>query len=573
MKNNKIFNKKTILLLASAVVLTPISLSAVACFDNYKYIVRGEEFEYIELDMLEYDPKVFLSVHAKDIDNRFLNKNIKLKDDVLPKGKDLKYRFEIESKSNYSSVLQFEIIIIDHWENNIIPHKSFRIDFGFKTDKYTIDEDVILFQNKNENKNERSLTSLIQALSISVINEDKKVNFYNGTWFDYKINGNNYPTTWYFLSTAEIGYELSDNNQRKVYLSNINTNEFNNISNINSKDSKELIKIDVSNKKQSFEINNYKTIFIGNDFLKTKPYDLNNKIEKEVEEIANLSVVEVTFKNEDEARKATNNIFDKAKDEINSLKNSTNRYLWNNTYFLLNHHHNLINNDYFEFSSYDPLTQSPSSVDNQISTISGFEFDESKFDYNNPKQTLQKAITLKTSNYDLLIDKNYADTLMFIKQKYNNTINNNDVADLLVSFEDQYINLGNQKYKTQGLVASAQFANITSKNDGFVIRYDSNYSPWSSLSIGKYDDFSNLSLFLYTNKWWEKEKLPQYNLEKYTNYKFSHYDLIYYDPQHNYEQYPNQKKSYISELNRIYGNNVKTNRTNYFDFFVQEKNH
>lgn len=186
--------------------------------------------------------------------------------------------------------------------------------------------------NKNlENTVPTSQIHNIYRSSVSIITYNKaapgKTAPYNsegyrgGTaWIlDYqKTDDKTYPLVWYFATNAHVARNLYNNQSYGNYgtradATNLETIETKLISFQKNLDGnfKEPHWTD-NGRSDVFEANiaknKAKVLYIGDDFLKTKPYDFfPNKYGSDDEEVADFAVIEITFDNEEQAKKTTHN--------------------------------------------------------------------------------------------------------------------------------------------------------------------------------------------------------------------------------------------------------------------------
>lgn len=188
------------------------------------------------------------------------------------------------------------------------------------------------------------------------------------TWIlDYKLtNDNSYPTTWYFGTNTHVLDNLKIENDKLypdragVWKDNkftvYNTNsislyqvnnpqvdeKFNNFWGSTedrwNKATIELVTRNPDNGEQIQDSGHWsgyykngnkkaKTIFLGNDFLKTSPKEFSNHSKwSNTEEYADFAVMELTFDSEEQARKITNNYAD---NKDNKFKYYTNDFISN----------------------------------------------------------------------------------------------------------------------------------------------------------------------------------------------------------------------------------------------------
>lgn len=189
----------------------------------------------------------------------------------------------------------------------------------------------------NNKSNELILLSALQNIGLLFENTDKNNGSeffsFNGTIIDYKINENeNYPLTWYVLTSAIAANQNKNQNNYEPYVINDNENissklyfynVFNNKILNDSASIENIIKekdsINDNLTKNITVIDDVKTVFVGNDIFTSKPNDFDDNYNENQEEMINASILEITFENEEIAKKLTNNLF-------NLLKNSKNNY-------------------------------------------------------------------------------------------------------------------------------------------------------------------------------------------------------------------------------------------------------
>lgn len=157
------------------------------------------------------------------------------------------------------------------------------------------------------------------------------INSGTGWILDYKLtqDSSSYPLTWYFATNAHVIQNLRVKNDivtperyENIENSTYNTEQ---IKFTSLKDYPMDTNLDfyheysyLTPKLDSNGVSNVRTVMIGNDFLKTSP-SYFSKYEKyqKFEEYADFAVMEVTFDDEQQARKVTNNYAD---DKTNQFK-------------------------------------------------------------------------------------------------------------------------------------------------------------------------------------------------------------------------------------------------------------
>lgn len=322
-----------------------------------------------------------------------------------------------------------------------------------------------------------------------------------------------------------------------------------------------------------------KTIFLANDFLKTKPNDLNPNINANLEEIADFAVLEVEIDDENAILEILNNNKNFLQTKSESFDGWTQRNDPNYSY--INKEKYYIKDNYQEFGF------KTTSINQALILDLNFKEKDQNQKWENYINENLKILTsneINNKNEDVYANKGFA--------PYSNE--NSYYADLNYSFPNETLTLGNKTYKTQGLISSWENMAFEQGSSGSKIGYN-------EINFGQSQDGkSNYSLNLSTIK--IKDLLRNSEIDEISkkiifskdflknnnHVKFINYDLIGFidaekDFWKNEKNNPNisklwtneqknkidlfldilkvndnQKKSYYSELKRIYGENFKT---------------
>lgn len=200
---------------------------------------------------------------------------------------------------------------------------------------------------KNKTPFDQVIKNVKRSFAVSF--NDFKGNPYSGTaWIlDYKIEQNNsYPLTWYFATNVHVMDSLKIeketiseyqrwNGDKKSLTNNItfktiNPNHLNKTTDFGNsqqaKWKKEIIGIRNNNCEENIMISAYatvRTIFLGIDFMKTKPSDFSDDIQwKNLEEYADFGVFEMKFESAEQAKLLTQEYYEDKTNQFKMKKNS-----------------------------------------------------------------------------------------------------------------------------------------------------------------------------------------------------------------------------------------------------------
>lgn len=369
--------------------------------------------------------------------------------------------------------------------------------------------------------------------------------FYNGVYnmgtgwiLDYKLTDDgSYPLTWYFGTNAHViqnlkvkGDVISPERYEERSEDGYNTSQLviRGIDNP-SKERKYSNSEDDPNAFYSIPIipkydeikkttTNLKTIFIGNDYLKTSPGMFSNSASwKDSEEYIDFAVLEITFNSQDEARKATHeyanlNYTEQFKYERESLLKNQNALI-ENGYKVLGFPNVVSSNgdpwtNTFTIQMFTSVPESPN------------------------QQEKAKGTNLASSGY------------------YNSFKNKKGVFDaaLVLSFFGYNYRMAKQEtkfYNSWGLAYPVDYGKLGKGSSGSMLMDENGYTVGIHFAG---DDRASMGLAqaLYCEGFSYNKAYGSYNLEGY--------DLIQ-------GGFPNQKKSYLDGLKQLYGQeqNFKTN--------------
>lgn len=538
------------------------------------FLINEENFDY---DVIEIS-----KTNIENVDQDFVLNHIFINKESLDLRSNQRIDVRLHDKDLYypALFLELKLYVNDELKETTIN----RVKFPFAPKQYEPQKDIIEFTNNFHASNELRLANATQTVGLTFVNKTtNNFIFGNGTWFDYKISEDeSYPLTWYIATNSHVAFAnknkdnygnylvANEQEQTEFYLSNINTIDLKiNQYNTDDWENHDISNIDVSNKKQTFKINNPKTIFAGDNYLKTKPNDLNQNIDKDIEEIADLAIIEISFEDAQTARLATNNIYERAKHDWNLYTFDLRKN--NQPYYLINYHQPLYDErtsakfnfiyawgqDFEKYRYYKESTN--------VSAI-GLNKQMVLDNDSNKINTINNNISFLTLNYDYYNDKETS--IVPIEQNFKNIsfVDTSWFADPLIAYEYDYIKFDNKtKFKSQGLIYSLAYGNLREGSSGIVNNMHSSYLGWMGINFGSFDNNSSLGLFYFIGDKYDLEQYNIYSKDKYPNYELVKYDLIYYHPTKNNIEYPKQNKSYLSELLRIHGEDYKTHRTMVFN--------
>lgn len=358
-----------------------------------------------------------------------------------------------------------------------------------------------------------------------------------GWILDFKLPSKNetYPKTWYIATNSHVIQNLKVNNDT------ISPERYNGPDNdyydtqfvrlVGLKDQtldKKLVETDqFNNDKTTYNYAriypndgaNLKTIFIGNDFLKTTPSMFSRSgMWSDVEEYIDFAVMEVTFSSEEEAKKMTNDYYN---DES----------LW------------------FKYQK--------KSLVNEEEYIKKTKFNELGYPTANEREPRNQTSYLITNkNKDR--NKNSKDSTLASSPYYRTFKNNSssfDAALVLSYFGYNYRYADPEKnqssiskrYASWGLMYQVNYGNLNAGSSGSMLLDENGYT-WG-IHLGADPNASlGFAQSLYCEGFNYQGKYGRYNLQGY--------DLIN-------GGFPNQKTSYKDNLKKLYGNDP-TFKTNLF---------
>lgn len=360
-------------------------------------------------------------------------------------------------------------------------------------------------------------------------------NMGTGWILDYKLtNDNSYPLTWYFATNAHViqnlrvkgdvmtpeRYDEGGFNTSSLIIRGIKDPQTNKEYSNSEDDKESFFSIFVNpkydeNKKTT---TNLKTIFIGNDYLKTSPKMFSNHSSwTEFEEYIDFAVLEVTFDNENDAKQATHEYanFDK-KDQF-KYKNES----------LLKNQSAIIPNGY-KTMGFPNVVSSNGDIWNNQSTIQLF----SSTPELNIKNKNKKGTNLATSPY--------YNTFKGKKGAFD--------AALALSFFGYDYRLAKNKtkfYRSWGLSYPVDYGCLEKGSSGSMLMDENGYTIGIHFA-GDNRASMGLAQALYCEGFSYNGAYGDYNLEGY--------DLIK-------GGFPNQQNSYLDSLKQLYNNeqNFKTN--------------
>lgn len=373
--------------------------------------------------------------------------------------------------------------------------------------------------------------------SFSLVFQDGSGGRHLGTgWIlDFKLtNDGSYPVTWYIATNAHVIQNLKVKND-VITPDRYNTSDggdfYNTKSltmfNILQKDDYKNITLGDTSDWSSFhsvEINPYtggrqnlKTVFIGNDFLKTSPklYSSSGRWANS-EEYADFAVMEVTFSSSEEAKKMTHGYAENENVHFKYKKES-----------LVKNQNNLNNNDFSVFGFPAITNQSPFNT-TSIPTINRDIDAANNTGGKLGTSSFYQTFTNIKSAFDAALGLSYFG--------YSYRFFNPDRPDL--PNDDRF-------YNSWGLMYPVDYGNLGPGSSGSML-LDKNGYTWGIHFAGDNNATTGLAQALYCEGFSYQGLFGRYNLEGY--------DLID-------GGFPNQKNSYRDGLIKLYGNdpNFKTN--------------
>lgn len=355
-----------------------------------------------------------------------------------------------------------------------------------------------------------------------------------GWILDYKIpeNKDEYPTTWYIATNAHVIQNLKVKDD-KITPERYESDNFYNTNLVrfitiadpktdtdygNTKDQGNLYKSVSVDAIAKDGTPNFKTVFIGNDFLKTSPKQYFSNI-TEGEEYADFAVMEVKFPDADTAKYITS---DYASDTTNQFKYKKESLLVDKSYK---------DKHSFRVMGYPALNTVEFDSKNYYSTPYLNKPAESV----NINNTLKERSLANTSSYNTFngfsgaFDANIS--LSFLG--YNYRLNHNNPSQIEST----------EHYYSWGLGYAVNYAGFDPGSSGSMLMDDDGYT-WGIHFGADSKAVVGLSQALYCEGFSYNNKLGNYNL--------AGYDLIE-------GGFPLQSKSYKDGLKTLYGNSFKTN--------------
>lgn len=373
--------------------------------------------------------------------------------------------------------------------------------------------------------NEYESNQAKNTVGINFYSNDLNVHSATAWILDYKLTDDgSYPLTWYFAMNAHAiqylkvpndtitpeRYETNSQWNNTEYIEFVNLTDFSLNKNFDSTSYQQTKLKAIDENGNSIA----KTIFIGNDFLKTSPSMFSNDSRWEhAEEYADFAVMEITFENEQQAKSITNDYFDNKDNQFKYLKQS-----------FLAHPEKIESNDYSLVGFYNDKSNSSETNDLGI-TVSKQK---------NPSQNEQKTLSsLSSTPY---------------YNSYTNTIGMFDPVISFSYYSYQYVeNIDQNLSKTfipWGLMYPIDYGNLSNSSEGAMM-VDSKDYTYRIHFLSDQDASVGLVQALYCEGFNYQGTFGKYNLDGY--------DLID-------GGFANQKKSYRDGLIQLYGNeNIKTN--------------
>lgn len=555
MKKLKWIISTTSLIGASALISACTSFVESNFGDDNKNLEKIKE-EVAKINLLDFVDKEVLKEAQKDYASNAINykifdeKKLVEKTDEISKNFIISIDFKSKGTSDEEGIFVPMLRIRHPLIIERIEPKFYEIS-GFKKKEPNYLENKYFNEVSSRREDTFTTFSALQNIGLMFVNDDgstKDFKSFNGTLIDFKIEDNQpYPLTWYILTTATA----ANNNKNKNNFEDYKVNDDNNISSslyLYNYISSEVLKENKSiydltqNKilnnnlvKNVSMISDPKTIFVGNNIMSTKPENSNE------EEILNASVLEITFENEEVAKKLTNNLYSFIKNKDYPFK--------------------LIN----FFKSDIALAEDSTSGDfaiqvNNFNENISMAYDLEDLDFNST-DSIEEQIKAKLKFRMSLEDKS-EHSLSSIKYNYNQKENDylRDFYSVLLNQED-YISFNNQNYKPYGVASRFKNSYVTNNSFGstLVSPIDINYR----LGINyKNDQNSNANILYLSSDYFSKH---QHLLE------LGGYDIFNYNIGTDKNKYTNQTKSYYSELKRLYNNNIKTLGTSLNDLKNNDK--
>ncbi|VEU68512.1 Membrane-associated lipoprotein precursor [Mycoplasmopsis pulmonis] len=360
------------------------------------------------------------------------------------------------------------------------------------------------------------------SLSIPVvgaIDQDGKPAKASGTtWIlDYQLTEDgSYPLTWYFATNAHVATYFSSRDfpestkyfrgeTEEVYLRRWDLKKTGtNIQKIENDDKPENT-LTVPRK-------NVKLVFMGNDYLTTKPNDYFRDLAS-YEEIIDFAVFEIKFQNEAEARKFTSDYaLWEEKDKNNFIKDS-----------LLKDYLQTTNNYYYISGYPDPTERNEDGIrkENQIRAL---------------VPSINKPVEDTVEGLDAKI---YEKGAMLSEFENNSMFGKKGIVDSSAFFKGTTLNIWGQKYYYSGLLYYFRNTALSGGSSGSKT-VDKNNKIVGIHALGS--DLSGLTgSVAFKSEGFKVQGLPSF---WYRNYFIPQYDLIYGGGKE-------QKKSYKDSLKNI----------------------
>lgn len=366
-----------------------------------------------------------------------------------------------------------------------------------------------------------------------------------GWILDFKLpeENENYPKTWYIATNSHVAQNLKvandvisperhnpeDDFYNTKELLLFGLNKFDkNVNLSDTYDSSQFNKAIIKPKNDQGQMN-LKTVFIGNDFLKTSPSMFSSSPRwKDSEEYIDFAVIEVTFSSEDEAKKMTHDYYNQKETHFKYKKES-----------LIKNPDNLKNNSFnvVGYPSIDSMSafttkstihfNKPSDKTNQFINGGRLGTSPNYQSFQNVASAFDGALGLSFFGY------NY--------RMYNDIEPNNPTKEKF--------------YNSWGLMYPVDYANLGPGSSGSMLM-DKNGFTWGIHFAADDRASTGLAQALYSEGF-------NYN-GLFGDYYLPGYDVIE-------GGFPLQKKSYRDGLITLYGNNETPFKTNLFPNGVNRK--
>lgn len=241
---------------------------------DISYTLDNQYWKYLSEIGFEIDYNKVKETNVNDVDVENINEFISFK---YP-----------ETKFRVKEIQKFEKlgrVIAWVYPSNIITDFSYFKPVFIIIDGFMTNKDFNHINNKNILKN-------LNSFKITN-NELNQSSFANGIFIDYEINNDGYPTKWYFLTNIHPLDIFSNKNNYEL------TNQY---LNENFEYDSEFY---LSNNGEFHRIENPRIVFMGFDVFKSDLSYLSFEKNQEIEDMLDVCVLEVDFKNQEEARKFT----------------------------------------------------------------------------------------------------------------------------------------------------------------------------------------------------------------------------------------------------------------------------